>query len=82
MKTEEAALYFSDKPTPNKSALARVLKLSRVTVSLWGDRIPELYAKRLHDLTNGVLEFKREDYPWAQATKTTNQKRIEIENYK
>ena len=72
MKTEEAAIYFSDKPTPylndkptpNKSALAKVLKVSRVTVSKWGDNVPELYAKRLHDLTNGALEFKREDYPW------------------
>ena len=64
MLTKDAALYFSDKPTPNKSALARVLKVSRVTVSKWGEKVPELYAKRLHDLTDGKLEFRREDYPF------------------
>ena len=64
MQTEEAALYFSDKPKSNKSALARVLKLSRVTVSKWREKVPELYAKRLHDLTDGDLKFKRSDYLW------------------
>ena len=36
--------------------------LTRHAVSMWGERVPELAARRLHEMTRGRLRFRPEDY--------------------
>lgn len=38
------------------------LGISEQAVSLWGEIIPEKNALRLHQMTNGVLEYKETMY--------------------
>ena len=60
MTVQEALDYFGT----NKSGLAKILKVARGNISYWGDKIPELHAYRLHDLTFGGLKADRKDYPF------------------
>ncbi|HTD90922.1 MAG TPA: Cro/CI family transcriptional regulator [Burkholderiales bacterium] len=52
MLKETAVTHFG-----SQAKLARALRISTAAVALWKDSIPELSARRLHDLTNGALEF-------------------------
>ncbi len=50
----------------SQSALARALRISQPAVAMWIQRglkrVPELQARRLHQLTRGKLKFDAEDY--------------------
>ncbi len=41
----------------NQSEVARVLDITRASVSCWPDRVPEKQAMRLERLTNGELKY-------------------------
>lgn len=62
MKVAEALAHFDG----NQSALARKARISQAAVANWLRRkkklVPELTARRLHDLTRGKLKFNEDDY--------------------
>ncbi|PJE55630.1 Cro/CI family transcriptional regulator [Marinomonas sp. BSi20584] len=41
----------------NQSEVARVLNITRASVSCWPDRVPELQAMKLERLTDGALKY-------------------------
>lgn len=61
MKVDEAVAYYV-----TLTALANVLDLQPSAVSNWRARhagvVPELYARRLHELTRGRLKFETDAY--------------------
>jgi hypothetical protein len=58
MKTSEAAAYFG-----SEYKLAKALKIQQSNVTRWRLKVPEIWARRLHDMTGGKLAFLPEDYP-------------------
>jgi len=54
VRTCDALQHFSNDPY----ALAAALGISRQAVEQWGERVPELSARQLHDLTGGKLKFE------------------------
>ena len=65
MKTKDVADHFG-----GMTEVARALKVSRQTVYAWKEDVPELWARRLHDLTDGKLLFIRSEYPWLEERNT------------
>jgi predicted transcriptional regulator len=61
MQIDDAVAHYR-----TATELARTLGVTQAAVSQWrsrhGGRIPELYARRLHELTRGKLRFDREAY--------------------
>ncbi len=47
----------------NVSALARAAGATRTLIYSWRRKVPELYARRLHDNTAGALVFNPAEYP-------------------
>ena len=73
-----AIAYFNNKEgRSGAAAIAKALKLSDAAVSMWPDTVPELSARRIHDLVRSKIplvripnrgwpkpKFDNEDYPW------------------
>ena len=59
MKVIEAKEHFKT----TKKGLADILGLTKGAVSIWGDDIPEIHARRLHEMTRGKLKFISAEYP-------------------
>ena len=61
MRVQDAADYYD-----SRTALALALEVRPSAVSNWDTRyngvIPELYARRLHEMTRGRLRFDSETY--------------------
>lgn len=57
MRKEDVIDYFG-----NAAAVARALDYTEGAVSQWKDVIPELTARKLHDLTKGKLRFDSKLY--------------------
>ncbi len=58
MKKIEVISYFGEKQID----VVRALGCSKATVSLWPDKIPEVWATKLHVLTDGKLRCNPSDY--------------------
>ena len=56
MKKSDLIKFFG-----NQVSLARFMKLSKSTISQWGEDIPPIWAYRIEKITNG--ELKAND-PW------------------
>lgn len=62
------AMYVDDALSiyQTQKALAADLDVTAAAISVWrkryGGKIPELYARRLHEKTRGKLRFNRDDY--------------------
>lgn len=52
MKTADVISHFG-----KKANVARALKISRSSVSEWGDLVPEKRAARLEKITGGALKY-------------------------
>jgi hypothetical protein len=52
MRKDTAVAHFG-----NQASIARALHISTAAVAVWGEIIPELSARKLHDLTDGELPF-------------------------
>ena len=57
MKTKDAAAYFG-----SEYKLAKALKISQANITRWKTKVPEIWARRLHDMTDGKLMFVRDEY--------------------
>jgi hypothetical protein len=58
MKKQDVIKFFR-----TQTQVADSLLITRQAVSAWPDPIPEKQAARLHFMTQGVLEYRPEDYP-------------------
>lgn len=65
MRKVDVLAYFARRPPGNRGAvrkIARALDMSEAAVYRWGELVPELAARRLHDMTEGDLEFEARHY--------------------
>jgi hypothetical protein len=62
MRVDEAIAHFG-----TATNVARELNLTPGAVTNWRSRnrgkVPELWARRLHEITRGKLKFDRSEYP-------------------
>ena len=49
-----------------KQVAAGKVGASAATFSVWGDLVPELYARRYHEVTRGKLKYNPVEYPWLE----------------
>jgi hypothetical protein len=76
MLTADAVKYFG-----TKVAIARKLGIYKTSVSKWGRVVPPHSAARLHELTNGQLEYRPSSrrykrwYSWRPSAAKKNQQR-------
>jgi hypothetical protein len=64
MLKKDVLSYF-DPEKRRVSVTARALGITPGAVSLWGSEdelVPELRARKIHELTNGALQFRPELY--------------------
>jgi hypothetical protein len=66
MRTDDAVAYYG-----NRSAIAKVLGISRASVHSWGDLVPPLRAAALQEKSGGSLKFDPAAYSgyWVQNPK-------------
>ncbi|KNC93639.1 Cro/CI family transcriptional regulator [Trabulsiella odontotermitis] len=57
MKTADVVSHFG-----KKANVARALKISRSSVSEWGELVPERRAARLEKITGGALKYEASLY--------------------
>lgn len=57
MKTEQVIAFFG-----TKTAVAKVLGISQVAVTRWGDIVPEKRAARLEHISGGSLTYDPDFY--------------------
>lgn len=57
MLTVDAITHFS-----TRTEIAKQLGITGQAVSQWGDLIPPFQARRLHELSNGLLKYDPADY--------------------
>jgi hypothetical protein len=61
MKTSEVAAYFG-----SEYKAAHALGIHQYVITRWKTKVPELWARRLHDMTEGTLNYSPNDYPMAK----------------
>ena len=61
MKLQAAVDYFG-----TKAKLARQLRVHTSNIEAWGEDLPEIYARRLHEITKGKLKYIPAEYPWQE----------------
>lgn len=64
MKVSDAAAEFG-----SKSKLAKRLGVHPALITRWKHKVPEVWARRLHDITAGKLVFDLENYPIPKRTR-------------
>ena len=67
MKTKEVADYFG-----NEHKASQALGINPSYLTRWKQTVPEIWARRLHDMTDGKLRFDVHEYPrnkWVKARK-------------
>jgi hypothetical protein len=64
MQKTEVIKYFGGKQKDVVTALNNltVTGVSKGTISLWPERVPECWAAKIHVLTNGDLKYKPYEY--------------------
>ena len=63
MKTSDAAAHFG-----SEYKVAQHLRISQSNLTRWKNKVPEVWARRLHDMTNGKLRFDPSEYPYKKRT--------------
>jgi hypothetical protein len=58
MKTSDVATYFG-----SEYKTAQALGIHQANITRWEKKVPEIWARRLHDMTGGKLHFDINDYP-------------------
>jgi hypothetical protein len=67
MKTDDVADYFG-----SEYKAAKALQIHQSYITRWKSKVPELWARRLHDITNGVLRFDSNEYPYVKRIRRTH----------
>ena len=57
MDVKDAANFFG-----SEYKLARALKIHQANITRWQTKVPEIWARRLHDMTEGKLRFIPDEY--------------------
>jgi hypothetical protein len=63
MKTSDAAAHFG-----SKYKVAQELGINQSNLTRWKNKVPEVWARRLHDMTGGKLHFDIKEYPIKKRT--------------
>lgn len=64
MQKKEVIQYFGGKQRDVVTALNKLTDagVSKGTISLWPEKVPDCWAAKLHVLTNGELEWKPKEF--------------------
>lgn len=63
MKTSDAAAHFG-----SEYKVAQALGINQSNLTRWKHKVPEVWARRLHDMTGGKLRFDPTEYPLRKRT--------------
>lgn len=62
MLTSDAIAHFGSRIRLARALTDAGYPMTRNACTHWGERVPELVARRLHEITRGRLKFKPEEY--------------------